>query len=148
MEPQHAPWGGGLGLGLLLKDVCMKDTVAYTFAANSAFMHENTHGTHLFGPTLVSEHRECLFGRSGPEANHQTSNFSRESSQWVAQCDWATHATVNQRGCGVTLNSVWSSVANSRQTNKQLSHQKQAQKKPNASVTCHSLNSKAYLYNE
>ena len=24
-----------------------------------------------------------------------------------SQCDWATPATLNQRGCGVTLNSVW-----------------------------------------
>ena len=56
MEPQHAPWGGGLGLGLLLEDAYMKDTVAYTFAPDSTFMQENTHGTHLFGPTLVSEH--------------------------------------------------------------------------------------------
>ena len=44
MELQHAPWGGGLGLGFLLEDAYMKDTVAYTFAPNSAFMHENTHG--------------------------------------------------------------------------------------------------------
>ena len=56
MELQHAPWGGGLGLGLLLEDAYMKDTVAYTFAPDSTFMQENTHGTHLFGPTLVSEH--------------------------------------------------------------------------------------------
>ena len=31
-------------MGLLLEDAYMKDTVAYTFAPNSAFMHENTHG--------------------------------------------------------------------------------------------------------
>jgi hypothetical protein len=49
-------------LGPLLEDPYMKDTVAYTFVPNSTFMHEKTHGTHLFWPTLVSEHNECLCG--------------------------------------------------------------------------------------
>ena len=70
MEPQHAPWGGGLGLGPLLEDPYMKDTVAYTFVPNLNVMHKNTHGEHLFGPTLGSEHSECLCGWCGPDANH------------------------------------------------------------------------------